>query len=177
MPIALEPFDLSRDFVAQTNFRAGGVIWMRKKPFDKSYVNDRVLRQLYEARKIAYAPPVALEDTKGASGKARKAPGAEESTSAQSGPASAPNETAKDAEEDTAEPSEAEAAAAPVGGAATAAAETVDRETLIKRLVKAHNHDTLFAKASGLAGVTKTQTKAEIAAALVDAGRVGDGSA
>jgi hypothetical protein len=47
-----------------------------------------------------------------------------------------------------------------------------DREALIKRAVKNNNHEKLFAKASGLAGVTKDQTKAEIAAVLVDSGRI-----
>jgi hypothetical protein len=47
-----------------------------------------------------------------------------------------------------------------------------DREALIEKAKKAHTHDELFAKASGLAGVTKDQTKAEIAAALVDSGRI-----
>lgn len=202
MAIALKPFDASRDFVAQTNFRADGSIWLRKQPFDKGRVNERVLRQLYEARKIAYAPdqpdldpnPLDLpadhgdldpleqheaevaqeqQDTEGASGTAREAPGAEESTSATSGEASAPSETTAAAPE-TAGPAKEEAAAAPGGETETAAA---GREELIKQLVRRHTHDELFAKASGIKGVKKKQTKDEIAAAIVDAGRAGDGAA
>lgn len=188
MAIALKPFDPSRDFVAQTNFRADGVIWLRKEPFDKSRVNDRVLRQLYEARKIGYdesgkAQPVV-------SGHPPLDPVAQHETALVAEGAIEP-ETTEDAADGGAAPAEGEAAAAPDGEAGTAAADpldhdrngekggslpdnTGDRDTLIKRLAKRHNHDQLFAKASGIKGVTKDMTKAEIAAALVDAGRAGD---
>lgn len=244
MPIALEPFDPSRDFVAQNFFRAGGKIWTRKEPFDKSYVNERVLRQLYEARQIAYPPateaaeadsapegsstteiavspasepPAAAEgpsDTEEASGTAREAPGASESSDATSGEASASEPTGEEAVPEDAPPSEStettadavteaapaadEAAAAPAGEAATAAAEaempqldhdhdgnaggsepdnTGSPEELIKRLVGRHTHAQLLEQAKDLKGVTKSQTKAELAAVLVKAGRVGDGAA
>lgn len=48
---------------------------------------------------------------------------------------------------------------------------TEDREALIKRLANRYKHETLFKKAKGLAGVEKKQTKAELVAALLDAGR------
>lgn len=191
MPITLAAFDPSRDFVAKCNFRAGGSIWLRKQPFDKTAVNDRVLRQLYEGRKIGYpdatdAGPAPLptplvddtpaqqhetvveqQNTDGASG-------APDSTAPD-----APTETATgEAEENNAPTVDEKAAVAPDGETATAAAASPeDREAVIKRLVNRHTHDQLFDKASGLKGVTKDQTKAEIAGALVDAGRVGDGPA
>lgn len=46
-----------------------------------------------------------------------------------------------------------------------------------KALAKKHNHEKLFAKASGLAGVKKDWTKAQIAQALIDSGRAADGIA
>lgn len=55
MAIVLAPFDATRDFVCQTFFRADGWIWQRGEPFDKSRVTTRVLRQLYEYRRIGYA--------------------------------------------------------------------------------------------------------------------------
>lgn len=190
MPIALKPFDSSRDFVAQTNFRAAGLIWLRKQPFDKHCVNDRVLRQLYEARKIAYAvegEPVADEpldpvddlspeeahETEIAAEEAAEAPPAAED-GAEAG------EGAPDAPEPPESP-ETPASSLPqldhdgdgeAGGSKPD--DTGDAETLAKRLVNRHTHDELFAKASGLKGVTKAMTKAEIAKALVEAGRVGD---
>lgn len=212
MPIALAPFDSSRDFIAQTSFRAGGVIWQRKKPFDKSFVNARVLEQLYNQRKLAYAPferkrsPLAgvpssiaeharrfvdsilahtrtltpreahseavaeeqAEDN-GASGTAREAPGVEESTSAQSGEASAPAiETVEGAAHEAAPP-EAEAAAAPVGDAATAAA--TDRDQAVERLMIDNSQSQLFEKAKDLPNITVTTSKKALAEALVDAGR------
>lgn len=220
MPIALKPFDPTRDFVAQTFFRAGGVIWKRKQPFDKSFVNERVLRQLYEARKIAYAadvppePPIAIDEpgddtpveqhetevaaqeaeiNEGAT-EAAEAPAPDGESPSPDAAAPPPDETTPDAAKVDA-PAEAEAAADPDGEAAPAvAADPLDhdkdgekggslpdntgtREELIKRLVNRHTHDALFDKASGLKGVTKSMTKAEIAAALVDAGRVDDGTA
>lgn len=115
MPIALAPFDPSRDFVAKTNFRAGGLIHARHAKFNKACVNERVLRQLYDGRKIGYpevphhkghkrvgkllasfAASVLAHarwdhrDNDGASGTAREAPGAEESASATSDSVSAP---------------------------------------------------------------------------------------
>jgi hypothetical protein len=210
MPIALAPFDAARDFVAQTNFRADGTIWMRKRPFDKYRVSLRVLRQLYEARKIAYGTgeaepeqqiaPQGDETPEDKHDDQLGALGAEGLGSGQGGPDSDSdldeNQTSADAAAPAA-PDTVEAAAAPEGGAATAAAAVSDpldhdgdgkkggslpddhgdRETVIKRLVKRNNHEKLFAKASGLPGVTKDQSKAEIAAALFDAGRVGDGTA
>lgn len=223
MPIALAPFDPSRDFIAQTNFRAGGRIWLRKSAFDKAYVNERVLGQLYEARKIAYAAdesakPVTVklerdgeftldEDTgplefndvvpeqnsEEASGTAREAPGASESTDAESGSANASETPAADAPEEPA-PVEGEGAGASTESETPAPTDPLDhdadgkkggslpdntgnRETLIKRLVDRHDHAHLFARAAGLKGVRKAQTKTEIATALVDAGRVGDGTA
>ena len=42
------------------------------------------------------------------------------------------------------------------------------------KLANRHTHTELFAKASGLKGVRKSQTKAQIARALIEAGRAGD---
>jgi hypothetical protein len=58
----LAPFDPSRDFVCQTFFRAAGVACERDAPFDKSLVDARVLRILYENHKIGYADPSAGEE-------------------------------------------------------------------------------------------------------------------
>lgn len=55
MGMYLPPFEPEREFVAAASFRADGDIWQRGKSFDKSRVNLRVLRQLYDARKITYA--------------------------------------------------------------------------------------------------------------------------
>lgn len=178
MAIWQPPFDASRDFEARTFFRAGGVIWERGKAFDKAAVNERVLRQLYESRKIDYA----TEATKvrapvpaGDGNQLTPAVAAAAATSTQ-----IENEALADA-----------AGAAPAGElvARDAAAlqqldhdgdgepggskpvDPADDELKARRLVSGHNHDELFKMASGIAGVTKEQTKAQIAAALVKAGR------
>jgi hypothetical protein len=54
VPISLKPFDPSRQFVTATAFRAGGIAHGRGCYFKKSLVNERVLRLLYEQRKIIY---------------------------------------------------------------------------------------------------------------------------
>lgn len=51
----LEPFDPSNEFRCQAAFRAAGIAWGRGQSFDKTSVNIRVLRQLYECRKIGVA--------------------------------------------------------------------------------------------------------------------------
>lgn len=118
MPIALAPYDPSRNFICGASFRAGGKIWSRGQSFDKTVVNGRVLEQLYDQRRLVYADAepklargpkriasllkqfisttvaahaaVLSRNSDGASGTAREAPGAEESASASSGSASAP---------------------------------------------------------------------------------------
>lgn len=214
MPIALAPFDAARDFVANTSFRADGTIWLRKRPFDKYRVNLRVLRQLYEARKIGYDDGTALEAEATPTPPGDETPvdkheddiaptGADKPEAGDEGGAA---DSDLDENDETTEaaavvpnaPAEEEGADAASGGSATAAPasdkpqldhdhdgepggseadNTGDRDAMIKRLVGRYTHDVLFTKASGLAGVTKGQTKAEIAAALVDAGRVGDDGA
>lgn len=200
MPIALKPFDPERDFVAQTNFRAGGVIWLRKQPFDKYCVNERVLRQLYEARKIAYdeGEPAAAKDEEPADPAGDLTPeeahealleAKDENRDPDAGAAEPPaegedgaggGEGAAEAPEATESPEKAAGDLPQLDhdGDGEAGGSKPDNEgdpeTLIKRLVNRHTHDELFAKASGLKGVTKAMTKAEIAAALVEAGRVGD---
>ena len=54
MGIYLEPFDPKREFVTQAAFRANGKIWGRGYRFDKSSVDLRTLRLLYEGRRIIY---------------------------------------------------------------------------------------------------------------------------
>lgn len=53
--IYLPPFDPGRNFKCQAFFRAGGIIWSRGQEFDKTCVNERVLRQLYDMRRIGYS--------------------------------------------------------------------------------------------------------------------------
>lgn len=66
------------------------------------------------------------------------------------------------------------AVAAPAGAEQTAAEAA---EAAAHRLENAHTHDELFKKAIGVKGVRKAMTKIEIARALVEAGRAGDGTA
>jgi hypothetical protein len=205
MPIALAPFDPSRDFEARTFLRAAGRNYRRHDPFDKSTVSERLLRQLYEQRKIASVggPPkpkgakrmakllggfVASvlarrnQDTEGASGTAREAPGAEESTSATSGSASAPQDGGggpepaspdliTEAEAKQSAPASSEAAAAPAGDSATVAADS--REARIDALMIAHSQKQLLELAKDLPGVSSKTPKATAAALLVDAGLAG----
>lgn len=134
MPIALAPYDPSRNFICGASFRAGGKIWSRGQSFDKTVVNGRVLEQLYDQRRLVYADAepklargpkriasllkqfirttvaahaaVLSRNSDGASGTAREAPGAEESASASSGSASAPQ---GEAAEQTASPTDSTA--------------------------------------------------------------------
>lgn len=52
--IHLARFDGSRDFIAQADFLAAGRQWTVGEVFDKSSVSARVLRQLYDHRKLTY---------------------------------------------------------------------------------------------------------------------------
>jgi hypothetical protein len=200
MPIALAPFDPSRDFKAQANFRAAGRIWLRKHPFDKTVVNERVLRQLYEGRRITYALDGEFDQP--------AAPDPEADLPGDQPPEQQHEaEIAVEAEEDTEQPAtaaegvsvtgEGNAAAAPEGDSETVAATDKPqldhdhdgtaggsepnnegtRDERVKRVANRFTHDELLKKASGLKGASKGKTKTELAELLVDAGRVGDGAA
>jgi hypothetical protein len=170
MPIYLPPFDPTRSFVAKTNFRAGGVIWLRDQAFDNSAVNVRVLGQLYDQRKIAYAADGA------AAGQPKSEPQPKNKGPKRLGAllnsflasvTRARDMTAGE-EQIAASPPEAEAAAAPVGETATAAA---DRTVKIEKAMTDHSQAQLLEKAEGIPGLSKRTPKADIAAAIVDAGR------
>jgi hypothetical protein len=258
MPIRLAPYDPSRDFVAKVAFRAGGKIWSKDEPFDKNFVNGRVLEQLYEQRRIGdpddspklsrsakriaghcrafvdsvrahvarvgqtlspveaheqlvaekqsedtegssgaqpstagggeggsskepdtpqgvpAAPEQAAptpQDTQGAPGTAREAPGAEGSTSASSGSASAPPVSTVNAGDADSSPVTSEAAGAPAGEAVTTAATNDERDAKVEQLMIDHSQSQLIDKAADLPGVNSKTPKKKLAELLVDAGR------
>lgn len=196
MPNMLAPFDPSRDFIAKTGFRAAGLLYQRRDSFKKDTVNERVLRQLYEARKIGYSDEPRDRGPKDKSHKRMghllasfaasvlahrrwDKQGADEALApAEPGGAGGPdkqpappntNEKAEAAPDtSTAGPADSEAAAAPVGDAATAAA--AERQSKIDKLMIDHSHKQLVEMAKDLKGVTAKTPKATLAAALVDAG-------
>lgn len=47
-----EDFDPKREFKAATNFRGDGIIWLKNSVFDKSRVDDRMLKLLYDTRRL-----------------------------------------------------------------------------------------------------------------------------
>ena len=144
MAVHLLPFDPTRDFVAQAPFHYLGKPYYRGVPFPKADVQtERQLRQLYEARRITYA------DTP----RGRKLLTTEQ-TQAPTVPEVVRPRPRKPGEKVAAKP-------------APKPAEASTEEQRVQRLVKRHNHATLFKKASGLAGVTSDMTKAQIATALV----------
>lgn len=141
----LEPFDSTRPLKCATRFiRLRGTLYQKGDaiPFDEA--DRRVIERLYDQRKITYGDGVE-PDRRSPSEKARTA-NVELRQQRRGEKVGAAAEPGTDVDDD------AEAAAA-------------------EKLAKAHTKDALFKKASGLAGVTKDQTKAEIALALVRAGR------
>ena len=56
----LPPFDPSRDFVTLRKFRCFGVHYVKDQPFELPMKHERLLRRLYEARHIGYAPEEAV---------------------------------------------------------------------------------------------------------------------
>lgn len=171
MPIALEPFNPSRNFVAKIDFRAGGVVHPKGHPFRKHFVNERVLRQLYEARKIGYgdASPLTEKERKRASKRMNGLLASFAASVLAHARWDHRDKTAEAAAAGGTAPAKAEAAAAPEG-AATAAATSADRDAKIEKLVIENSHGKLLELANGL-GMTKRNSKAEIATAIVDAGR------
>jgi hypothetical protein len=134
-------------------------------------VNERVLRQLYDARKIFYATDAEIEA-------AQNMPLVPEAAITEAQAAAARRAEIQQTSDDPATKHEqqvAEQGESEGGDETTSDSPTgEEREALIKRIANRFNHDELFTKARGLKGVTKSQTKAQIAEALVDAGRIGD---
>lgn len=56
MAVHLAPFDPNRDLVVQADFTCAGQNLSKGDPFDKSLVEPRRVRLLYEARRIGYPP-------------------------------------------------------------------------------------------------------------------------
>lgn len=156
MGIHLDPFDPARDFVCGTHFLCAGQPWLRGQLFDKDSVNPRILRQLYDARRIRYATP----DELAAGPDAPKVPAVPELSKAE-------RRAAKRA---AAEQALKAASPAPApAGAPDGATESEDERAA--KLAKHFSHAALFDKASDLPGVVKEQTKKVIALALIRAGR------
>jgi hypothetical protein len=140
----LEPFDPSRQLVAATFIRLHAVIYRKgdQVPYDPA--DDRVLKRLYEQRKIAYGEGQPVE-------------------------ARSPRQQFHAA--NTERRQQERAATVKPEPIETVEEATADQLAAADKMAKAHNHDKLFQAASGLAGVTKAMKKAEIALALVRAGR------
>lgn len=144
----LEPFDPSRPLKANTFFRLHGTIYKRGDAVPYDEADRRNIERLYSLRRIGYGDGEPVE---------RKTP---RQAFMETGAALRTQErqAKRRAKEEQAE----KALEAEVGG---------DEAEAAKKLAKAHTHDQLFKMASGLAGVTKSQKKDEIALALVRAGR------
>lgn len=155
MPVHLPPFDPSREFIAQRFFRFHGRIYQRKEAFEKDSASPRELLKLYETRNITYAgvdlttifPPRTPKEKANARSIAQRATGPEGTK--------LPTDPGKTEAEELTEANEA----------------------LAQKTANGSDHETLFKKAIGLKGVRKAMTKIEIARRLVEAGRVGDGTA
>lgn len=142
---ALEPFDPSRPLVACTFIRLHAVIYRKGDAVPYDQADHRILNRLYEQRKIAHGEGQPVE-------------------------AKTPREAFQSANVERRQQERAKTVK-------PEQTETPDQEPTAEQLAaadkmaKANNHDKLFQAASGLAGVTKAMKKAEIALALVRAGR------
>ena len=144
--VILAPFDPTRQFEARTFVPIRGRKYRKGDVIERYDGDDRVLRRLYDLHRIAYA-----------SDGARAVP---ETTEAERFISAGTEVRAQKRGESTrAQGKQADEVA---GG---------DEAEQARLLAKRNNRDDLFKMASGLAGVTKDQTKAEIALALVRAGR------
>lgn len=153
MPLNRPPFDPSRPMAAITNFLYSGETYLRGDAFPHPGLDlpdERKLRRLYDSRKIGFSGEETRRKVDFRGDNARAV--AQRATS----PAGVSLPTTKP------EPTHAEQLA-------------TDQEAMAEKLVSKFNKTELFTKASGLAGVTKTSQKIEIARALVKAGRAGDG--
>ena len=147
----LPKFDPSRNFAAGKGFRFNGIIYNRHDPFPaegEAPPDPRKLRQLFESRHLVYDEDKATQVAPLKTTPRGKAAAGRLEDEALKGANDKPPEDERPVPSDEA-----------------------------KALSKKHNHDTLFTKASGLAGVTKDWTKAQIAQALIDSGRAADGTA
>lgn len=142
----LEAFDPSRPLVAQTMFRFHGDIYRKGDAVPYASADRRVLERLYTLRRIGYGEGGPVD---------RRTPDELFKTGATQARAQERGSKRKAAEKKL------------VDKAAAGEAELAEA----KKLANKHTHDQLFKMAAGLAGVTKSQKKDEIALALVRAGR------
>lgn len=141
MSIYLEPFDPSRDFVTQAAFRANGRIWGRGYLFAKDSVDIRVLRLLYENRRIIYSDnPRAIKLLSARDGGGGRAKGAD----AVSRPSPAADPLVVDPQE------------------------TEDKA--VAALMGRYSKTDLLTLAAAIPGVKRSMTKDELARALVRSG-------
>lgn len=154
MPTYLPKFDASRQFSASTFFRYEGQLYTKGEAFPAPGVEVplRKLELLYKGRKIYYMGEETARQIPyqgpAARAIAQRAAGADGVEL----PTIKPEPTELEQENDA-------------------------KAALAKKLENAHTHDELFKKAIGIKGVRKAMTKAEIAKAIVDAGRADDGAA
>lgn len=178
MPVHQPAFDPSQDFVATKFFRFDGVIYSRGDPFLIAGLPERKAKQLYESRHIGYAD--ATDRPRFRYGRNREPKATTPRPAARSigdliagffdAVARHPrpegfNQLNADAAAPTGQPE-------PV---VDAEAEAAARDELIKRLQKRFNREALLKEAEGLE-LPEEATKAQIAEALVNAGR-GNGPA
>lgn len=140
----LDPFDPMRPLVAATFIRLHAIIYRKGDAIPYADEDHRILNRLYEQRKITYGDGVPVVAT-------------------------SPNEAFRQGQATRRQQEKAGTAEAEL--AAQMAAEPTDEEAAAAKALMSNTHDALFQMASGLAGVTKKQTKGEIALALVRAGR------
>lgn len=155
MALRLDPFDPDREFVTQRIFRANGVPWGRGFPFDKSTVNEPILRRLYENRDITYADSPRGQELLGRFQK--QIPTIPAGVKVHRRSDEKPAETMEHASED-----------------GEAAASDLAEEDRVKRLTQQHSRAALFQRASDLPGAKQSMTKAQLATLLVKSGRDGD---
>jgi hypothetical protein len=148
----LTKFDPQQPLVANTFFRLHAVGYAKGDAVPYSDADHRILERLYMRRKLGYGQGEPV-DTRSPRQKLLDGPGERrEQVKAAKANAAEIELAATQQAIAAVEPSEEEAAA-------------------VKTLVNRNSHEVLFTKARGIAGVTKDQTKGEIALALVRAGR------
>lgn len=148
----LPPFDPSHAFVTATAFRAGGKPWGKGYVFDKSCVNQRVLRMLYEQRKIVPSDdPKAIDLMTRAGG---RGPIQEPKPK---GPAEAKPNDPLDHDGDG-----RKGGSVPETGGS--------EEDQVKRLMNRHGKTDLLALAKDIPGIQKSMNKTQLATALVRSG-------
>ena len=143
MSLHLAPFNPDREFVTQAPFRANGRAWGRGYLFDKSSIDIRTLRLLYEQRKLIYDDhPRAIKLLSKNYG--------------------GPKESKRD------EPRAPKGATTGVDGGTPS--QPYDEDAEIKKLMARYNKPDLFKMASTVPGAKMSMSKEDLARTLVRSG-------